>query len=196
MKGPVLGAVWYGEPSRRQFSDIDVLVRRQDFARSLQALLDEGFAEHSANWKGFLDHGVAEIPITGGATTIDLHWDLVALGTTAPRDPLDMAPLFDRAETVELAPTVQVATLDPVDTLVHLCINGGLDGRGASGGWWTSTWSPVAAGSTGHRSSLGRVARRGGPLLGRAPALRRAVGTALPDGLLAELEPFPGWLRL
>ena len=81
VKGPVLGAVWYGEPSRRQFSDIDVLVRRHDFARSLQAFLDAGFAEHSANWKGFLDHGVAEIPIVGGATTIDLHWDLVALHT-------------------------------------------------------------------------------------------------------------------
>ncbi len=197
MKGPVLGAVWYGEPSRRQFSDIDVLVRRHDFARSLQALLDAGFAEHSANWKGFLDHGVAEIPIAGGATTIDLHWDLVALGTTRREIRWDMAPLFDRAETVELAPNVRVATLDPVDTLVHLCINGGLDGarrlgrlvdvdvvaRGGRIDWPQVVARARGAGAAGLCSAV----------LQRCAAL---VGTALPDGLLAELEPFPGWLRL
>ena len=197
VKGPVLGAVWYGEPSRRQFSDIDVLVRRHDFARCLRALLEAGFAEHSANWKGFLEHGVAEIPIAAGATAIDLHWDLVALGTTRREIRWDMAPLFDRAETVELAPNVRVATLDPVDTLVHLCINGGLDGARRLGrlvdvdvvarsgriDWHQVVTRARGAGAAGLCSAV----------LQRCAAL---VGTALPDGLLAELEPFPGWLAL
>ena len=78
VKGPVLGAVWYGDPSVRQFSDIDVLVRRSDFGAFLAQLLDAGFGERSQNWRGFLDHEVAEIPLAHGHATIDLHWDLVA----------------------------------------------------------------------------------------------------------------------
>jgi hypothetical protein len=197
VKGPVLGAVWYGEPSRRQFSDIDVLVPRGQFARSVEALLDAGFAEHSANWKGFLDHRVAEIPIGAAGTTIDLHWDLVALGATRREIRWDMAPLFDRAETVELAPNVRVATLDPVDTLVHLCINGGLDGARRLGrlvdvhvvaGGGRIDWQQVVA-----RARDAGVAGLCSAVLQRGATL---VGTALPDGLLAELEPFPGWLRV
>ena len=128
VKGPVLGAAWYGDPSLRRFSDVDVLVRRGDFADVIDALLATGFRERSANWEGFLDHQVAEIPLVLDGTTLDLHWDLVALGTTRRELTWDMAPLFDRAEAVGLAPNMVVDTIDPTDTLLHLCINSGLDG--------------------------------------------------------------------
>ena len=196
VKGPVLGAVWYGDPSVRQFSDIDVLVRRRDFGTFLAQLLDAGFGERSQNWRGFLDHEVAEIPLAHGHTTIDLHWDLVALGTTRREFTWDMESLFDRAETVQLSPDT-AATLDPVDTLLHLCVNGGLDGARSllrlcdidvvarSG---RIDWTDFV--------DRARAARAGALCAGVLQRTSSVIGTPLPPGPLAELEPFRGWLRI
>ncbi len=197
VKGPVLGAAWYGDPSLRRFSDVDVLVRRSDFADVIDALLATGFRERSANWEGFLDHQVAEIPLTLDGTTLDLHWDLVALGTTRRELTWDMAPLFDRAEAVGLAPNMDVDTLDPADTLLHLCINGGLDGARRLGKLvdidvvarhGRLDWSDLAA--------RARAAGAGGLCTAVLRRCNHMIGTPVPSGLLAELEPFRGWLRL
>jgi hypothetical protein len=81
--------------------------------------------------------------------------------------------------------------------LVHLCINGGLDGarrlgrlvdvdvvaRGGRIDWQQVVSRTRSAGAAGLCSAV----------LQRCSVL---LGTALPDGLLAELEPFPGWLAL
>jgi hypothetical protein len=196
VKGPVLGAVWYRDPSMRRFSDVDVLVRRRDFGRVLDRLLDEGFGERSQNWRGFLDHEVAEVPLAHGEATVDLHWDLVAIGSIRREFAWDMESLFDRAETVQLG-SERVATLDPADTLLHLCVNGGLDGaRGLlrladidvvvrSG---RVEWADFAERARG--AAAGALC---GAVLQRTSSV---IGTPLPPGLLAELEPFPGWLRL
>jgi hypothetical protein len=196
VKGPVLGAVWYGDPSVRRFSDVDVLVRRRDFPVVLDQLLAAGFAERSQNWRGFLDHEVAEIPLAHEAATVDLHWDLVAIGSIRREFVWDMESLFARAESVRLGPE-HVLTLDPADTLLHLCVNGGLDGARmlsrlvdidvvARGGRvdWAEFVDRARGAGTG--ALCGAVLQRTWSL----------IGTPLPPGLLADLEPFPGWLWL
>jgi hypothetical protein len=196
LKGPVLGSMWYGDPSVRRFSDIDVLVRRSDFETVLAQMLDAGFVERSQNWRGFLDHEVAEIPLAHGHATIDLHWDLVATGTVRRELAWNMEPLFDRAETVRLS-SETVSTLDPADTLLHLCVNGGLDG--ARSLLRLSDIDVVArSGRIGWTDFLDRArkARAGALCAGALQRARSVVGTPLPSGLLAELEPFRGWLTL
>jgi hypothetical protein len=196
VKGPVLGAAWYGDPSVRQFSDIDVLVRRRDFGGFLAQLLDAGFGEHSQNWRGFLDHEVAEIPLAHGHATIDLHWDLVALGTTRRELTWDMESLFDRAEAVQLS-SETVSTLDPADTLLHLCVNGGLDGARTL--LRLSDIDVVARSGRVDWTVFvdrARAARAGALCAGVLQRTSSVIGTPLPPGPLAELEPFRGWLRL
>jgi hypothetical protein len=194
VKGPVLGTVWYDDPSVRQFSDIDVLVRRRDFGAFLARLLDNGFAERSQNWRGFLDHEVAEIPLVHSRDTIDLHWDLVALGTTRRELTWNMESLFDRAEAVRFS-SVTVSTLDPVDTLLHLCVNGGLDG--ARSLLRLADIDVVARSGRVDWTVFVERARAAGAGALCAGVLQRTcsvIGTPLPPGLLAELEPFWGWL--
>ena len=107
-----------------------------------------------------------------------------------------MDSLFSRAETVRLG-SETVATLDPADTLLHLCVNGGLDGARSllrladidvvarSG---RIEWTDFV--DRAHEARVGALC---------AGALQRTcsvIGTPLPPGLLAELEPFRGWLSL
>jgi hypothetical protein len=196
VKGAALGAVWYRDPSLRWFTDVDVLVRRRDFGYVIDSLVGAGFDELSANWGGFLDHEVSEIPLAGADSTVDLHWDLVGVGAARRELDWDMAPLFERAEQVSLGSEV-VATLDPPDTLLHLCINGGLDGArtllrlvdidvvARSG---RVDWTDFAK-----RAQAARACALSAAVLQRCASI---VGTPLPHGLLADLEPYRGWLRL
>lgn len=197
VKGPVLGAAWYGDPSLRRYGDIDLLVRRCEFGDVIAALGEAGFVELSTNWEGFLVHAVAEVPLANEDMTLDLHWDLVAIGTTRGELNWDMAPLFSRAESVNLAPNISVATLDPADTLLHLCINGGLDGARAL--IKLIDVDVVARNARVDWSQFIERARAAGAGALCAAVLQRCnllVGTPLPDGVLSDLEPFAGWLPL
>ena len=103
-----------------------MLVHRYAFGNVFDGMVKAGFEELSANWDGFLDHEVSEIPLVRGLDGGP------ALGSRRHRGgrrelTWQMAPLFERAERISLG-SDEVATLDPADTLLHLCINGGLDG--------------------------------------------------------------------
>ena len=196
VKGPVLSAAWYDDPYVRSFSDVDVLVHRYAFGNVFDAMVKAGFEELSANWDGFLDHEVSEIPLGYGDSTVDLHWDLVGIGAVRRELTWQMAPLFERAERISLG-SDEVATLDPADTLLHLCINGGLDGArtllrlididvvARSG---RVDWMDFAK-----RARAARACALCAAVLQRCASI---VGTPLPHGLLADLEPYRGWLRL
>jgi hypothetical protein len=197
VKGPVLGASGYGDPSLRRFSDIDVLVPRRDFGNVIDGLRVAGFVELSSNWEGFLDLRVAEIPLKHQPLTVDLHWDLVAIETTRRELTWAMAPLFGRVETVDLGGNVTVASLDAADTLLHLCINSGLDGarilvRLVDVDVVVRTgrveWPEFA--------ERARAASAGALCAAVLQRCNSTVGTPVPGELLAHLEPFRGWLRV
>ncbi len=127
VKGIVLANHWYADPSEREFSDVDVLIDHTAFEHAVDSLSAAGFEPLATNWQGFTDHGVAEIPFRYEASVIDLHWNLVGLGSARRSIRLSTSAAFERAMTIDLAGR-SVLTLDPVDTAVHLCINVGLDG--------------------------------------------------------------------
>ena len=127
VKGPVLSSYWYADGQVREFSDLDVLVAPADFGRVVDVLFEEGAMPRATNWHGFRRLEVAEIPLALGATTIDLHWDLVALGEDRRDIRLPVHELFDDSVEVQVGER-DVRTLCPVDTLLHLCVNAGLDG--------------------------------------------------------------------
>jgi hypothetical protein len=196
VKGPALAACWYPDPSVRTYTDIDVLVARADFRRALDALVRAGFEELSSNWAGFLAHGVAEVPLARGPSSVDLHWDLIAMGVSRRDIQLDVSALFDRARTVTLGHK-GAATLDPHDTLLHLCINAGLDGarrllqlvdidRVARSG--LIEWDVFT-----HRARRTRAHALCAAVLQRTSA---ALRTPLPPTVLPGLAPYPAWLRI
>ena len=127
VKGPILASHWHGDAGARNYSDIDVLVSPDDLSNTIEALTSVGFRVASNNWANFHRLEVAEIPLHSSLVTVDLHWDLLGFGEHRRSLALDSRAMMDRGVAVDL-PGVQVATLDPVDTLLHVCIHAGLAG--------------------------------------------------------------------
>ena len=194
VKGPVTAVRWYDEPNHRTFRDVDVLVRRRDFVRALDALEAAGARSLSANWHGFARHRVAEVPLELHGTTIDLHWDLVALGRDRRLVRFDADALFARSIEVELS-GVGVRTLDDIDTLLHHCVNTGLGGARRLGSL-IDIERIVARGDIDPDLFAARARAIGAGAL-CAAVLQRArivLECDIPEDLVRPLEPWRGWL--
>lgn len=194
VKGPVLADDWYGRVGLRFYSDVDVLVRRSDFPGVLDNLVGGRLRELATNWRGFLDHEVAEVPLGDGRVTVDLHWHLISMGADRRDIQLPEDDLFERAREVTMG-SAPVLTLDPEDTLLHVCINCGLDGarrllqladvdvivRSDRIDWHVFA----------DRARAARAHALCSAVLQRA---RTLLGTPIRPAALGRLEPFPGWL--
>ena len=193
VKGDVL-AQWYENPSLREFTDLDVLVRPSDFRQALDSLAKAGVAPVSRNWHGFLDYEVAEVPLANGRAVVDLHWHVVAMGQTRRQVHLSTGELLDRSIAVRVG-RVDTFVLDPADTLLHLCINVGLGGarrlRGLIDVDAVVRSGRVDLDEFGRRASDAGVGRLAAAVLQRSQTL---IGTPLPSGLLAQLSPGRVWL--
>jgi hypothetical protein len=195
LKGPALAVAWYEDPSLRMYVDVDVLVRRSDFRKALDALTNAGFTHLLPSWDGLFALGMAEVPLDHQACTVDLHWHLIARAQPRREIHLGERALFERARPIKLG-SVEVNTLDCEDTLLHLCVNCGLDGARR-----LQQLVDVDRVTRSGRIDWSAFTDRG--CEARAHALCAAVlqrchdllGTPLPPGLLERLAPFPGWLQ-
>ena len=194
IKGPALRPL-YGDRIRT-FSDLDVLVHRTRFGQAMAALEAAGHPSLTANWQGFLDYGVGEVPLGDYHMTIDLHWHPVALERLRRNFRWDVDAMLDRRATFD-AMGGALPTLDPVDTLLHLCSHAGL------GGVRRLIWfSDIDAAVRGHEIDWTEVvdrARATGLSTLTATVLDRVVsllGTPVPPATIDALCRVPGWLSL
>ncbi len=111
-KGPVLTASIYGNLTLRQFCDLDILVHKQDFFKSRELLITQGYRSWlELDWEeGFIDGN--------SRVHVDLHQ-----GITPWYFPfrLDFEDLWQRLECVSIADTTVVNFL-PEDLLIILCV--------------------------------------------------------------------------
>ena len=133
LKGPALAITAYGAVVMRQFTDLDLLVRKSEVARAAEILLGDGYAPLPGYSLGDFDRpGAYEIAMTraGSLTEIDLHWRLLP-----PYFPLtiDGEDLWRRAVRLEIEGGA-VRTLAPADHLLYLCAHGAKHGWQALGG--------------------------------------------------------------
>jgi hypothetical protein len=124
-KGPALAALAYGDPSLRQYADLDVIVPARDVVRARALLVDRGYRpERPATDEQLLAWIDGEKDITllhdGRGVTLEIHW-----GITSERDPVRIPPewLWRHLETCTVAGR-QVPTLDAADLFLILCIHG------------------------------------------------------------------------
>jgi hypothetical protein len=194
IKGHVLAADWYDDPMTRDFNDVDMLVGSADFGRAVEALESVGMEAATTNWHGFLEHEVAEIPMRLRGTVVDLHWHVVATGLVRRHLRLRTADLFERAVSTHLD-KLELRTLSPIDTLLHLCVNSGLGGGRSLRGLLD-----IDVVVRSRRVDLAEFAARarhaGAGRLCSAMLQRSSVllGTPVADDLLVELAPTRAWL--
>ncbi len=134
-KGPFLGAIAYGDPSLRQYSDLDVMVKRKDLIQAKELLEKEGYAARFV----YARHPMQDITARQteaylknchefemereDGLLIDLHWEF------APkRYPYRLAvePMWERLQNFELEGTA-ISGFSSEDLLLILCMHGAKD---------------------------------------------------------------------
>jgi len=134
-KGPILAASVYGNLALRQFSDLDILVRKQDIPRAKEVLLSEGYRPRrsaSENGGDFLDADAEsnrKAPLSpnfytfmrdDGKIIVDLQWRITErLFSFSPESEL----LWNHLERFHVRET-SVITFSPAALLLILCAHG------------------------------------------------------------------------
>jgi hypothetical protein len=112
LKGPVLAEALYGNVTMRSCDDLDLLVRREDFPRAGQLLLDLGLAARTAGddyHRKFLREGVL----------VELHY-----GVASPRSfPFDLDGVWDRARSEQFRDQ-PMRVMSDGDLVLFLCLHG------------------------------------------------------------------------
>ncbi|MBH8562241.1 nucleotidyltransferase family protein [Nostoc sp. CENA67] len=116
-KGPVLAVEAYGNLALRQFGDLDILVRKQDYTKAKELLITQGYcmlhdSQHEAKYlQAQLCHSQRQV-------SVDLHY-----GIPPWELELETAGFWENLQPVSLTSTT-ILTLSPEDHLLILCING------------------------------------------------------------------------
>jgi hypothetical protein len=124
-KGPVLAMYAYGDIALRQFVDLDILVRKEEFSRASEILVSQGFkpqfeltGEQEATFIEFrCEHAFGS---ADAMTTVDLHWAVVPTRYSFAPDP---ESYWKRLERVSFGGTT-ISTISPEDLFLLLCVHG------------------------------------------------------------------------
>lgn len=122
LRGLVLGEIVYGDPALRLFTDIDLLIRKQDLARARNALLDLGYRppSHGIDAQYFeRNHLHLQLLKREGGVVAELHWALDHKYTVFN---VDYAEMFAEAISGQVA-GVEALLMSPENLLLSLCIH-------------------------------------------------------------------------
>jgi len=190
VKGPAAAVTLYDPPDTRAAGDLDVLLSPADFEEVVTQLGRAGHPIEDANWELIRRQlaGQVHLRLPSG-THLDLHWSLLFNGSDRLTFPISTDELLERRRTVQYG-AVRFATLDPADTLVHLCFHAA-DGGGDRLAWLADIHRAATRGSPDWdavktRTRSWRMQLPVGTLLLRA---RDQLGTPVPDDVLDHLLP-------
>ena len=188
VKGPVLAEIAYADPGARLYEDLDLVVRPADLPSALTAIEAAGGRVADLNWPMMVDLLRAEIPVVlPNGMLADLHWDLLVTPNIRARFCLPMDELLERRVMVGVG-GIDVATLDPVDSLLYLCLHGSLSGGDQL--VWLKDLDQLVESQSADWDELIRRARRYRVDLVAAMQLERArvvLGAAIPVPVVAAL---------
>jgi hypothetical protein len=134
-KGPILTATLYGNPVLRRFGDLDIWVHEQDFWKTRDLLLTQGYHPTLDPWFNndaqemayFQSRNEYALTREDGEVSIDLHRQLAAGDFFLMPFAFEKFWGFDRVWN-RLKPVVicnqTVLSLPPEDLLIFLCIHG------------------------------------------------------------------------
>jgi Uncharacterised nucleotidyltransferase len=120
LKGGAWARRWYTDISLRPFNDIDLLLSIHDMDHARDALFSAGYRHQvlSEGETGMFHHGMP-LEHPNNPCSIELHRQLLVYPTPQV---LRFEDVFDRS-IVFVEKGAHVRSLDPVDTLIHLCMH-------------------------------------------------------------------------
>ena len=130
-KGPTLAALAYGDPSLRQFSDIDILIRKQFVPTARDLLISIGYRPDPRHQLDFEAHFVHP----EGVCVLDLHWGISYKNINRKKDAsfaIDLQSVWERAKPISFAGR-KLLHFSPEDLLIIRC-------QDAVKEYWKDTW--------------------------------------------------------
>ena len=199
VKGPVLSERLWPRSDMRQYADLDVVVDRRQLGEALDALEEGGATLVDRNWPMIRSTMRGELTLRlPHGTALDLHWHLVNERGERRMFDFPVEEMLARRVPAGLE-GLQVDTLDPVDTVLHLAYHTARSGgqrlcgsrtsrrRAAPGVSWDVLQERAAR--YGCALVLEVVARRCeavlGPLPGRRPSPHHVAWTHKTTGWTA-----------
>lgn len=124
-KGPVLAAAAYGNLSLRHFSDLDILVPKEDMLKAKEVLILRGYqpklklsaSQETAYLRSHHDYKFIR---SRDGVVVEIQWGVTERLFAFP---FAFDNIWERRETVPVA-GVSVANLSPEDLLLILCVHG------------------------------------------------------------------------
>jgi len=134
LKGPTAALAVYGDLSLRQYEDIDIMVRPEDVAKSVEMLFSRGFQpamDHGERYKDVKLYHEITLQSPDESYSVDLHWQLAPpfASTFGPNS----SELWNRAAKLHLAGG-EVPVLCREDLFMALCQHG------TRHRWWQLKW--------------------------------------------------------
>ena len=133
LKGPALAEVVYTPTQLRSYTDLDVLVRRDQFRTAVAAFEAAGFGlAEEIDWDHFARTrvGGAAAPSAEGRQrhpSIDLHWNVVWHDHDRDQFAIPIDEIIRDARPVAID-GMELMTPNPCDTLLHVCVHACLEG--------------------------------------------------------------------
>ncbi|RQG94017.1 nucleotidyltransferase domain-containing protein [Natrarchaeobius chitinivorans] len=130
-RGPVLARIAYGDVGRREFGDLDVLVRRTDLPAARSVLLEQGYDPQyvrettdgltsSQQWAYTRFARDYAFEHRCEPVEVELHWRVLARRFPTA---IELESVWDRRSTTSIAGT-DVPVLSPEDRLLSCCVHG------------------------------------------------------------------------
>ncbi|MGH9872163.1 MAG: nucleotidyltransferase domain-containing protein [Pyrinomonadaceae bacterium] len=123
-KGPTLALLAYGDVGRREFGDLDILVRKENVPTVMKVLARDGFTPRpelsSAHQTAILRFDCSHNFANERNVWVDVHWDFVAPSASVR---VDTDKLWDRLEPLSVNRR-ELKTLSVEDLLLILCLHG------------------------------------------------------------------------
>lgn len=125
-KGPTLAVSVYGNLSLRQFSDLDIMVRKQDVLAARASLISQGYkhkllADGGEKTTRLAPENVYQLIRDDGKVIVEIHWGLAPDYFSFP---FELESYMESLQYISLEGS-QALTFKPEDLLLILCMHGG-----------------------------------------------------------------------
>ena len=119
IKGPILAILAYGKYGLRAISDLDIVVRKKDFAKAQQLLMLLGYQASTLNKAAYYQQA-QYYKISNIKMSVDLHYEFAPKNHFAT---VDSSLFWQNVESYSLAnQKLNIFSLEY--TLIHLCLEG------------------------------------------------------------------------
>jgi Uncharacterised nucleotidyltransferase len=123
-KGPVLGALVYGNLAFRKFCDLDIIVHKQDILKVKHLLISQGFQPvpnlTSPQEEIYIESQLGYNFVRNDGIVVEVHWTPIPKMFTFP---IDTKQLWENLQVITVAGK-SVPIVAPEDFLIILCAHG------------------------------------------------------------------------